>query len=651
MRILLAVLLIWPTLALSKQIPLDDLVRHTEIKEVKISPDGTHLAVRKLYEGESVLFFMSIHPMKITGTLRFNGREEVGHFEWANNERIVAEVVTKTTALEIPINYGSLYAINYDGSRGKLIFGHMIGERQVGSRVKKAEATRAHASIIDPLQNEKKEILISTYPWYNNWETRGEVARLNIYSGVKKNITKLPQILGRAYTDKAGNLLYADGTDKENNYQLYFKSKKGWERVKDKTLDSGTLVGFDKSTGEAYLTINPKSETQQLIKVTPGSENYSVVFQHHRSDISNIVYSPGSYKPLGAYLDPDYPAEKFFDEGNGFAPFFRGLKKAFDGYRIKFTSFTTDGSKGVLEVSGDRLPGDYYLVNLKTKAVDFLLSSAEWMMPEQLNPMIADSFTTEDNLQVGVYLTFPKHSEKMNPMVVLPHGGPHARDYWGYDQDAQLLSQNGYLVLQVNFRGSTGYGMNHYTSGFQEWGGKIQKDIADAAHWAIEKGYADPERICIYGISFGGYSALMNPILYPDLYQCAAGYSGAYDLEMLYTKGDVKESERGIAYLKRTMRKNESFLKTNSPIENTDKLNIPVFLIHGGQDERTPIEHAEALVASLKKEELPVKTLFIKNEGHGFYSEENNMRLYTELLEFLDQHIGVGAVEELSNEG
>ncbi|MGL6161535.1 alpha/beta hydrolase family protein [Microbulbifer sp.] len=643
-----ALLFLFPFTALGNSpLPLDDLVKHSEIKQVKISPTGTHLAVRKLYEGEHILVFMSMKPLEITGVLRFRGKEEVGDFHWANDERVVAEVVSRKAALEAPVNYGSLFAIDYDGSRGRNIFGWAAGERQTGSRIKKAESTYAHATLIDTLPDSDKEVLVSTYPWARDWETHGEVYRINIYTGVRNKVTGLPQVGGRAFTDGRGELRFANGTDRNDDYQLYRKKDKvGWSRVEDPVLERATPVGFDPETGEAYLVLDRKGQTEQLVKLSPDSDKYKPIFQHEISDISGIIYHPTTDKPLGAYLHPDYPEEHFFDEGDGFAPLFRGIKKAFDGYRIAFTSFTEDGKKGVLRVYGDRLPGDYFLVDMTSKKVDFLLSSAEWLDPQDLNPMRAESFETGDGFRIGVYLTFPANRTEKLPMVVVPHGGPHARDYWGYDNQAQILSQNGYLVLQVNFRGSTGYGDGFYKAGRQQWGGKIQRDIADAVAWTVEQGYADRERICIFGGSFGGYSALMNPIRYPDLYRCAIGYVGVYDLEMMYQKGDVQRRDRGISYLRRELSEDEDFLRANSPLYNTDKLDLPLFIVHGEKDERVPVEHAEALLEKLAEEKKPVKTLIEPNEGHGFYGEENNKRLYTELLGFLDQHIGVGAAEK-----
>ncbi|WP_288130362.1 S9 family peptidase [Microbulbifer sp.] len=629
-------------------VPLEDLIRHPEVHQVKISPTGTHLAVQRKFEGERVLVIMSLSPLKITGHLRFRGQEEVGNFYWASDDRVVAEVITKKAALEAPVNYGSLYAINADGTRGKNIFGYAAGERQTGSRIKKAEDTYAHATIIDPLADDKNEILISTYPWARDWETHGDVYRLNIYTGVRRSVVGLPQVGGRAYTDGRGNLLFANGTNRENEYELYTKAENGWEQVTHPVLCHGAPVGYDHERELAYLVADIPGQTETLIAWDREKQEVKKIVQDEIADISDVILQPSNQRPIGVYLNPDYPTVQFFDEGNGFAPLYRGLKKAFQGYHINFTSFTRDGKTGVLQVSGDRLPGDFFLVDMASKKVDFLLSSAEWLDPDNLNPMRAEHFESSDGLRISTYLTFPANTEDSGklPMVVMPHGGPHARDFWGYTRDAQILSQNGYLVLQVNFRGSTGFGDHFLDAGKNQWGGNIQRDIAEAVKWAVAEGHADPERVCIYGASFGGYSALMNPIRYPDLYQCAAGYVGVYDLELLYKEGDVRRRDRGIAYLSDTVGQDQEHMRANSPLYHTDKLNLPLFIIHGEEDERAPVAHAEALLEKLEENGKPAQSLIVKHEGHGFYNEDNRKLLYTQLLGFLDTHIGVGAAEK-----
>ena len=637
-----------PLLASATAVPLDNLIRHPEVHQIKISPTGSHMAISRTFEGERVLVFMSLSPLKITGSLKFRGREEVGEFYWANNERVVAEVMSRRAALEAPVNYGSLFAINADGSRGKNIFGYAAGEQQLGSRIKKAEATYAHATIIDPLVDDKNEILISTSPWARDFESHGDVYRLNIYTGVRKEVVGLPQIGGRAYTDGKGELLFANGTNRNNEYELYSKADNGWAQITHPLLRNAYPVGFDHKRGVSYLVVDTPNQTETLVTWNAESKTLETVLQHEIADITDIIRHPRTHTPLGVYLNPDYPTAQFFDEGEGFAPFYRGLKKAFEGYHIGFTSFTRNGNKGVLQVSGDRLPGDYFLVDLESKKVDFLLSSAEWLDPQNLNPMRAESFEASDGLRISTYLTFPAGREESGklPMVVMPHGGPHARDYWGYTRDAQILSQNGYLVLQVNFRGSTGFGDHFLGAGKNEWGGAIQRDIAEAVQWAVKQGHADAERVCIYGASFGGYSALMNPIRYPDMYQCAAGYVGVYDLELLYKEGDVRRQDRGVAYLSDTIGQDPETMRANSPLYHADKLNLPVFIIHGAEDERAPVSHAEAMLEQLEESGKPAQSLIVKHEGHGFYNEDNRRLMYTQLLSFLDAHIGVGAAEQ-----
>lgn len=634
--------------AFAAPVPLDELIRHPEVHQIKISPTGTHLAVSRNYEGERVLVIMSLSPLKITGSLRFRGKEEVGEFYWANNERVVAEIMSRRAALEAPVNYGSLFAINADGTRGKNIFGYAAGEQQTGSRIQKAEATYAHATIIDPLVDDKNEILISTSPWARDWESHGDVYRLNIYTGVRNEVVGLPQVGGRAYTDGRGELLFANGTNRENEYELYAKAENGWEQITHPVLRHAAPVGFDHKNNLAYLVVDTPNQTETLVTWDIKEKTVEKVLQHEFTDISDVIVQPRNYRPIGVYLNPDYPTVDFFDEGDGFAPFYRGLKQAFQGYHIRFTSFTRDGKKGILQVSGDRLPGDFFLVDMATKKVDFLLSSAEWLDPNDLNPMRAEHFESSDGLRISTYLTFPANTEETGklPMVVMPHGGPHARDVWGYTRDAQILSQNGYLVLQVNFRGSTGFGDHFLDAGKNEWGGNIQRDIAEAVQWAVAEGHADPERVCIYGASFGGYSALMNPIRYPDLYQCAAGYVGVYDLELLYKKGDIKRRDRGVAYLSETVGLDPEHMRANSPLYHTDKLDLPLFIIHGEEDERAPVAHAEALLEALEEEGKSAQSLIVKHEGHGFYNVDNRKLLYTQLLGFLDAHIGVGSAEK-----
>jgi dipeptidyl aminopeptidase/acylaminoacyl peptidase len=228
-------------------------------------------------------------------------------------------------------------------------------------------------------------------------------------------------------------------------------------------------------------------------------------------------------------------------------------------------------------------------------------------------------------------------------MIVNPDGGAIGpRDYWGFNWETQLFASRGYLVLQLNYRGSGGYGQGFQDKGHGEWGGAMQDDLTDATKWAIEKGYADPERICIYGGSYGGYAALMGAAKEPDLYRCAVGYVGVYDLvSAMFKKGDIKERKSGKRFLEHTLGTDVGERRDNSPAFQAAKIKAPVFLAAGLADQRAPYQHTEKMRDALAAAGHPADVVILQEkEGHGFYKEENNLNLYTKMLAFFDRYIG-----------
>ena len=225
-------------------------------------------------------------------------------------------------------------------------------------------------------------------------------------------------------------------------------------------------------------------------------------------------------------------------------------------------------------------------------------------------------------------------------MVLWVHGGPHGpRDRWGFDTDVQVLASRGYAVMQVNYRGSGGYGRGFMAAGYRKWGTTMQDDLTDAVRWVTGQGIVDAERVCIYGASYGGYAALMSPAREPDLYQCTIGYVGVYSLPMMFRWGDIPERPEGRAYLARVLPETEEEQRAQSGGYNVDKITIPVMLIHGEKDQRVPIQQYRFLVDQLEDAgKRPEITVVEKREGHGFYDTDNNVRLYKKVFEFLDRH-------------
>lgn len=226
-------------------------------------------------------------------------------------------------------------------------------------------------------------------------------------------------------------------------------------------------------------------------------------------------------------------------------------------------------------------------------------------------------------------------------MVVMPHGGPHGPyDEWGYDPDVQLLASNGYAVLQVNFRGSGGYGQDFEAMGYQKWGREMQDDITDATLWAINERIADPDRICIAGASYGGYASLMAVVREPDLYQCAIPIAGVYSLPMMRKKGDYRRNRRASnVFLDDYLGRDEDDLIARSPAYHVDQIKADLFFIHGTEDVRVPIDQAEFVRDQLDDAGISYEWME-RDEGHGFTQLENRRDMYEAILMFLDQHIG-----------
>ena len=248
------------------------------------------------------------------------------------------------------------------------------------------------------------------------------------------------------------------------------------------------------------------------------------------------------------------------------------------------------------------------------------------------------NFVNSDGVTIHGYYTRAKDQteDQKAPMIVVPHGGPHARDTWGFDPDTHIFSQAGYAVLKVNFRGSTGYGKEFTALGFGEWGGDTQQDIIEATEWAIDQGIADAEKIGIYGGSFGGYSAAMAPMLRPDLYKSSVAYIGVFDLEMLYNEGDIKGIKWGGKYLDKTLGQDPEKIKEMSPVHQAHKLQAPMIIVSGKEDQRAPIEHAYALADALEAADKEHELIIVPKEGHGFRKPENRLMLYKKMLEHFD---------------
>ena len=642
--------------AQTKKPPIFEIEHFTKLpgaREVKISPDGKHISVIFKRDGEDMLGILRLADMKATAIIKaFGHNYQIGKIHWANNERVLYSIYENRTWDKEQFENGELFGVNINGKRHRALMGY----RASGKTTSKGRY--GHHRIIDLLPDEKNQVLVSFYPWraglrywHQSDEAKPVIYKLNIKNGHANHVDNLPTPLATAIADNNNHVRFSVGEDKQNSPVIHYKatSDADWSKIDFNHLKATNITppSFSRDNQSVYLTGYHQDKTQALYRYHLTDKSLTKLYQHSAADISNILYGFDQTSIVALATDLGKIDYHYLNDSSEMAKLHKRLIDSFENSDAIITSVSEDKSRAIVYVYSDKDSGHFFLYDKAQDDVDYLISSRQWIDPVHMAATQAVEFKARDGLTLHGYLTLPQGQEKSLPIVVLPHGGPHGvRDTWGFDWEVQLLANRGYGVLQVNFRGSDGFGAEFKRSGYGQWGAAMQDDITDATLALIEQGIADKDRICSYGASFGGYAALMGAVKTPDLYRCAIGSMGVYNLPMTFEEGDIADTTRGLNYLKLVLGDDQNKLKQLSPAYNTEKIKAQVLLIHGTQDKRAPLEQVQSLMTAMDKNNKPYQFLLLKDEGHGYYDEDNRITVYKKLLAFLDKHIGQQAKSE-----
>ncbi|HQW76433.1 MAG TPA: S9 family peptidase [Dokdonella sp.] len=638
----------------AEPVPLADFARHMQFKDVKISPDGKHLAATAIVGGNVVLSMIDLGSNTALTVQPRNG-DDVFEFWWVSNERIVYAVAQHGGALEQPIPTGELYATNVDGKARDILFGYRASESKAGSTGSHIETKQneyASAWILEALPDDAKYSTIVVQPWSRTpgESIKAEVRRIDLASGKTRTVATAPMTGAQFITDHKGVVRFAVGNDVDQKQKVYYREADGkdWELISSET-GSGVVVWpimFNRAGDGVYFECGGAHNRGGVCQWDVGKREFKTLW-------SGLEVGPSGFEETFDRQDlfairsmPGRTAVALLDKNAAEAKLLVELMQQFPGEDVHFGNASRDGKKVIVVVDSDRDPGSFYLYDAEAKKLKFLLARAPWIKPDALADMQPFSIKARDGMPLRGYLTRPfgKEETKRLPMVVFVHGGPHGVfDQWEYDPTVQALASRGYAVLQVNYRGSGGSGLAFQKAGYGEWGGKMQDDVTDATRWAIEQEAADPKRICIFGGSYGGYAALQGAVREPDLYRCAIGYAGVYDLRLMKSRGDIPQTFRGEGYLDMVLGKDDALLAQRSPVNQVERIKADVMLIVGGQDKRVPPVQGENMRSALLKRGKKVEWLYQRTEAHGFYDEANVTDMYTRLLAFIDRNIGAGS--------
>lgn len=643
--------------------PVQAFFSYPQMSEAQISPDGKYLAMvvadSQTGENRKGLAVLNLDSQKVSASFRTVGDQDIYRYWWANNERLLIATATLTGSLDSPLPDGKLYGINVDGSQQRQLTGilpggpdsftHISGHQQLLYFIRMLYIPPANA----------RQVIIQAVSDVGFRNQPDQAYSLDIYDGAMRDIAHSPAANGTLLTDNAGAVRLALGSDTLNGGARFFYRASGtvldWKNLSalydhDDPADSGlTPLGFAADNQDIYWLGRTPTSTLGLFTLNPDTLMTTLLYGDPDYDVDDEVWSFDWQKTrhiVAVTAMRGLPALHILDSDSPEAQDLASLYAAFPNEVVNITSNTRDGSKMVIFVHSDRNPGAYYLFDAKTSKVSLLFKSLPEIAPKQMSDMQPITFTARDGLVLHGYLTLPPGSSGKNlPLILNPHGGPHGIcDQWGWDPEAQFFAAHGYAWLQVNYRGSGCYGMKFQDLGYGHWGTTMQSDLADAVQWAIKQGVANPGRVCIYGASYGGYAALENSILYPQLYKCTVGYVGLYDLT-LAGRASFGQYASGQHFVDVVLGTDKAALEAESPVNQAAKINDPLFIVYGGADKTVIPENAEEMMSALGKAGKKYEVLYERNEGHGFSKPEDRFELYTRMLAFFDKYIGPGAAQ------
>jgi dipeptidyl aminopeptidase/acylaminoacyl peptidase len=648
----LVVLLLSTCAAVAQEsLPLETFTRSDELGTMKISPDGEYLALTTGQHGGEYLTFLKLGDPRVGASVRAPEGLLIHDFYWASNTRVIFMIAEQYPGDAFPAPTGEIYAVDRDGRKQLRVYGYRAGQVSTSTILRTREASYASAEVVSLLDGDDRNILISEMPWrlkgmyyFYDRDAKPGLTRLDIYNGSKQHLDGAPLANATVIVDRDDQPRFAIGMDDGGHLSV------AWKRTPDVAWEAFDLPGYRAGT------VLPQRFTPDnrsvLFTAVPEGERYAALFQLELAeravkklidapdaDVLDLVNDFQSNETIGvlSYTDklvyrwllPDHPAARTQ----------QAVQRAFEGNEVSFISHSADGRRAIVFVQSDVAPGEYFLFDTQTKKADMIMAARQWIDLKKMRPKEPVSIKARDGLPLHGYLTRPAGNSP-SPLVVLPHGGPHGiRDEWGFDTEVQLLASRGYAVLQVNFRGSGGYGTDFEVAGYRQWGAKMQDDLTDATRWAIEQKIAPPERICIYGASYGGYAALMGIAREPNLYRCAIGFAGVYDLELMLHSGDIPRSKLGLDYLDLALGSDLADLRARSPVNSAASITAPVLLIHGKEDWRADYRQAIRMKTALEKAGKPVEWVSLSGEGHGVYDDRTRLEVYETILKFLDTHL------------
>lgn len=656
MRLIRPLVLLLCTLAAltaSEIVPVEKFTQDTQFARARLSPDGRYIACLQTTGGDPWLFILDLETKKTArinpGSTRSGARKEVASFRWVSDRRI-----SFVTTVWDGQAFTGVSAVDCDGKNWAAFAGPDVDPTDT----KPLLATKIIHSFGDADQN----VLMLDQGFYEGSDLiYPDVVRVSTLKAKVRTVVKNPGNVVGWVADREGVVRLGITRDGLRYGVIYRETEQAkWRTMPLSDPASGRIspLGFDHNGRRLIVAATNEHkrravyyydlETGKLGEVIASHPKFDIIPERGAPGIDGVslagpVVSELTESVVGIRYLTEGPRTQWFDPG--FAALQAGIDRLLPHTVNLLVSRSRDEKRFLVLAFSDCDPGTYYLVDLKgAKPEVSRLSARMTGYPvDAMTSMYPVEYAARDGEPIHGYLTLPAGDRKTGlPLVVMPHGGPFVRDSWQFNPMVQFLANRGYAVLQMNFRGSPGYGIEFYRKGRREIGRGMQNDIEDGTRWAIAKGVADPDRIAIVGGSYGGFAALFALGHSPGLYRCGISINGVTDWT------DISKERRGEEYKYAYLHFREwigdpkldpDFIAGISPVNFAAKITAPVFIVQGKDDRTVPPKQARKMIAALEKAGRPPQSLYFSNEGHGIKQEKNRTKLYGEIEQFLAQHL------------
>ena len=596
-------------------IPVNDFFRSQDRATYRISPDGKSLSYLKLQDKKQNLFVEDIATGNVMQLTQLH-EKNISFYSWVSNNELIYYKEKEGTRFQ-----SDLFIVNKTGK----------DERQLSSNAK------ARIKVLEEQLIDNKFLLVLSN---QRDSTVSDVYKLNVRDGMMKIVAQNPGNITNWMTDSKGKLRMAVSSDGVNETFLYRENE--FQNFKPIVTNNFKTTLFPVAFSEnkpniVYAVSDVNRDKNALIELDciTGKEK-NVLFANDSLNVVDAQYSRRNGK-MEYVVCETWKKEKHYLDDSAKA-FYQKLDQLLPQTEYRIIDRDVNENVFVIRTFTDRNPGSYYLYIANTGKLKKLSDNNSTINEEQMCEMKPITYTSRDGLKISGYLTLPLHTEAKNlPVIVLPHNGPGQRNTWGYNAEVQFFANRGYAVLQINYRGSTGYGKNFFAAGFKEWGGKIQDDIDDGVQWLIKEKVANPSKIAIYGSGFGGYIAVSAAIKSPKLYKCAASNSGVLNLfSYLNSIPPFLKSNLQMYYeMVGNPITDADYMSQASPLFHADKINIPIFIAQNIRDPRINANDGIRLVKELKKRNVAVTYVDRDEAPFAYNRDESRQKVYAALEQFL----------------